>query len=60
MKNIGAKLYKKKSKKILGGNMLLSKNPNMILPGQWPTYYLKSKGTYLWDLSNKKFLDMMC
>ena len=60
MKNIGAKLYKKKSKKILGGNMLLSKNPNMILPGQWPTYYSKSKGTCLWDLSNKKFLDMMC
>ena len=41
MKNIGSKLFKKNSNKILGGNMLLSKNPNMILPDYWPSYYKK-------------------
>ncbi len=60
MKNLGAKLFKKNSKKILGGNMLLSKNPNMILPDYWPSYYKKSKHTSVWDLSGKKYLDMMC
>ena len=60
LSNKGAKLYKKKSKLILGGNMLISKNPGMILPGYWPTYFKKSKGTYLWTLDNKKYLDMMC
>ena len=59
MKNLGAKLFKKNSKKILGGNMLLSKNPNMILPDYWPSYYKKSKHTSVWDLSGKKYLDMI-
>ena len=58
--NKGAKLYKKNKKKILGGNMLLSKNPEMILPDYWPSYYKKSNGVNVWDLSNKKYLDMMC
>ena len=40
--------------------MLLSKNPNMILPDYWPSYYKKSKHTHVWDLSGKKYLDMMC
>lgn len=58
--NTGAKLYKKNKKKILGGNMLLSKNPEMILPDYWPAYYKKSNGINIWDLSNNKYLDMMC
>ena len=48
-----------KNKKILGGNMLLSKNPEMILPDYWPAYYKKSNGINIWDLSNNKYLDMM-
>jgi glutamate-1-semialdehyde 2,1-aminomutase len=58
--NKGAKIFKIKSKLILGGNMVLSKNPKMILPGYWPAYYKKSKGTHVWTLDNKKHLDMMC
>jgi glutamate-1-semialdehyde 2,1-aminomutase len=59
-KNIGAKLYKRKSKLILGGNMLLSKKPEMILPDYWPTYYDKAQDTHVWDLNGKRYLDMMC
>ena len=58
--NLGARLYRKKSRFILGGNMLISKNPERILPGYWPTYFEKSKGTYVWTLDNQKYLDMMC
>ena len=30
------------------------------MPDHWPTYYSKAKGTYVWDLENKKYLDMIC
>ena len=43
---------------IPGGNMLLSKRPEMFALNQWPSYYKKAKGCYVWDLENKKYLDM--
>ena len=43
---------------IPGGNMLLSKRPEMFAPNQWPAYYSKAKGCDVWDLENKKYLDM--
>ena len=45
-------------KKILGGNSLFSKRPDNFLPKFWPTYYSKAKGCYIWDLKNKKYIDM--
>ncbi len=60
-KNIGQKIFQKYSTKlILGGNMLLSKHPDMILPKLWPTYYSKSKKSFVWDLEKKKYLDAIC
>ena len=38
--------------------MLFSKNPNLHLPNLWPTYYSRAHGSKIWDLDNKKFLDM--
>ena len=56
----GYKLYKKAKNIILGGNMLLSKRPEMTLPGvRWPNYYSKAKNHYVWDLDGKKYTDMM-
>ena len=52
-------LYKHAKNIILGGNMLLSKRPEMFLPDYWPSYYLKSKGIYVWDLDKKKYIDMI-
>lgn len=54
----GQKLYQKAKKLIPGGNQLLSKRPEMFLPDQWPAYYSKSKGVYVWDLDGNKYLDM--
>ena len=54
----GQKLYKRAKKIIPGGNMLLSKRPEMFLPGKWPSYFSKSKGCKVWDLDGKEFIDM--
>ena len=56
--NSGQKLWKKAKTIILGGNSLLSKNPNLFLPNKWPTYFSKSKGCKVWDLDNKSYVDM--
>ena len=37
--------------------MFYSKNPDLILPGFWPTYFSKAKGCSIWDLDNKKYTD---
>jgi len=57
--NKGQKLYKKAKKVILGGNMLLSKRPEMFLPNLWPAYFSKSEKVFVWDLDGKKYTDMI-
>ena len=54
----GQKLYKRAKKVIPGGNMLLSKRPEMYLPENWPAYFSKSKGCKVWDLDGKEYIDM--
>ena len=56
--NTGQKMWRRAKTYIPGGNMMLSKRPEMFAPNQWPTYYKKAKGCFVWDLDNKKFLDM--
>ncbi len=52
------KIWKRANSIILGGNSLLSKNPNMFLPNKWPVYFSKAKGFKVWDLNNKLFNDV--
>jgi len=54
----GQKLYKRAKNIIPGGNMLLSKRPEMFLPEKWPAYFSKSKGCKVWDLDGTEFIDM--
>ena len=58
VKNKTQKTWLKAKKIIPGGNMLLSKRPEMFLPNKWPAYYKKAKGCFIHDLDNKKYLDM--
>ena len=51
-------LYKKAKKIIPGGTQLLSKRPEMFAPEIWPSYYSRAKGSKIWDLDNREFLDM--
>ena len=52
------KMWRRAKKVIPGGNMLLSKRPELFLPTKWPAYFSKSKGCEIWDLDNNKFIDM--
>ena len=54
----GQKLWKRAKGVIPGGNMLLSKRAEMFLPEQWPAYFSKAKGCYVWDLDGKQYTDM--
>jgi len=56
--NKGQKLWKRAKQIIPGGNMLLSKRPEMFLPDNWPSYFSKAKGCNIWDLDNNKLTDI--
>ena len=57
MLNTGQKILKKAKKIIPGGNQLLSKRSEIILPKLWPNYYKKAKDCRVWDLDNKCYYD---
>ncbi len=54
----GQNLWKKAKQVIPGGNMLLSKRPEMFLPENWPAYYSKAQGCKVWDLDGNAYLDL--
>ena len=54
----GQKLYKRAKRVIPGGNMLLSKRPEMFLPEKWPSYFSRAKGCKVWDLDGNEYIDM--
>ena len=55
--NNNQKLWNRALKAIPTGNMFLSKNPSRFLDNCWPTYFNKSKGCEVWDLTNKRYYD---
>ncbi len=58
MKKKTSTTYKLAKQLIPGGSQLFSKKPDLFAPGQWPGYYSKAKGVYIWDLDGNKYLDM--
>jgi glutamate-1-semialdehyde 2,1-aminomutase len=53
----GQALYDRACAVIPGGTQLLSKRPEMFLPGGWPGYYTTAKGITLTDLDGNTFRD---
>ena len=53
----GQELYCRARTLIPGGAQLLSKRPEMFLPGGWPSYYTSAKGAEVVDLDGNRFLD---
>jgi len=43
---------------IPGGTQLVSKRPEMYLPGLWPAYYSKAEGCRIWDLDGRELINM--
>lgn len=56
----GLSLYNYAKTIIPGGTTLFSKRSELHLPNKWPAYFKKAKGTNVWDLNGKKYLDMFC
>ena len=54
----GQKLWQRATRVIPGGNMLLSKRPEMHLPRGWPAYYSRSSGCRVWDLDDNELIDV--
>jgi glutamate-1-semialdehyde 2,1-aminomutase len=54
----GQKLWQRAKCVIAGGNMLLSKRPEMFLPEKWPAYFSRALGCKAWDLDGREFTDM--
>ena len=59
IKETGQSLYRKAKTLIPGGNMLLSKRPEMFLPDNWPSYFSRAEGCHVWDLDGRKYIDML-
>jgi glutamate-1-semialdehyde 2,1-aminomutase len=55
----GQKLYSKAKQIVAGGNMLLSKRPEMFLPDLWPSYFSKTEGCKVWDMDGNEFVDTL-
>lgn len=58
MSGSGQKLWQRAKTLIPGGNMLLSKRAEMFLPDQWPAYFSRAKGCFVWDLDGNQLTDM--
>ncbi|SMY08896.1 aminotransferase class III-fold pyridoxal phosphate-dependent enzyme [Flavimaricola marinus] len=54
----GQDLWRRAKAVIPGGNMLLSKRPEMHLPDGWPAYFSRASGVTVWDLDDRPYCDM--
>ena len=52
------KFWKQAKIYIPGGNMILSKRPEMMIPGHWPAYYKKTNGCEIEDIDGNKFYNL--
>ena len=53
------KLMQHKARSLIPGiSQLLSKRPDQFSLGVWPTYFSKAKGSFVWDLNNRRYIDM--
>src|SRR4029079_17184196 len=43
---------------IPGGTQLLSKRPDLFLPGEWPAYFASASGVQVVDLDGRTFIDV--
>lgn len=55
----GQEMWTRAKRVIPGGNMLLSKRPELWLPEQWPTYFSRSQGVNVWDMDGRRLTDML-
>ena len=52
------KFWKKAKLYIPGGNMIFSKRPELMSPGNWPVYYKKTNGCEIEDIDGNTYYDL--
>lgn len=57
-KRTGQQLWEKAKSIIPGGTSLLSKQSEMFLPKNWPSYFKKAQGVVITDLDERRLIDM--
>lgn len=58
-RNKSLKAWREAKTIIPGGSQLLSKRAEMFLPDQWPVYFSRAKGFFVWDLDGNKYVDTL-
>lgn len=53
----GVDLWQQARTKISGGTGLLSKRAERFDPQEWPAYFSRCKGSEVWDLEGRKYVD---
>lgn len=53
-----AERYARAQRRIPGGTQLLSKRPELFLPGGWPPYFRRARGVEVEDLDGRTFVDV--
>tara|TARA_E500000178_G_scaffold344230_1_gene392134 strand:- start:11943 stop:13205 length:1263 start_codon:yes stop_codon:yes gene_type:complete len=56
--DINRKFWSQAKKVIPNGNTFLSKRLDVEKNLTWPVYYKKAKGCFIWDINNKKYIDV--
>ncbi len=51
-------VYTHAKKRIPGGVGLMSKRPEMHVPGQWPAHFREARGCEVWDLDGRHYYDV--
>ena len=51
-------MQERAKQRIPGMTQLLSKRPDQFSLGVWPGYYKKARGVEVWDLDDKRYIDM--
>jgi glutamate-1-semialdehyde aminotransferase len=51
-------MYRRAVARIPGGTQLLSKRPELFLPGEWPAYFRRAHGVEIEDLDGRKYVDV--
>jgi len=53
-----AELYARAARLIPGGTQLLSKRPELFLPGGWPAYFRRAYGAAIEDIDGRTWIDV--
>lgn len=55
----GPELWTRAWQQISCGTNLLSKRAERYDPQTWPSYFTKCRGAYVWDITNRRYVDML-